>query len=90
MMEISISLKNCADRIFRKYVFRSLSECKTGRWVLIRLLIFGSIGLYVVGSKIGSLTCCLDFNRLASALDNLEVSLKCFSTTFGLCSVAIK
>ena len=68
----------------------SLSECKTGTYFLIRLLIFGNIKLQIIANKIRSLACCLGFIYLVSALDNLETSLKDFSTTLGLHSLAIK
>ena len=72
-MEIIFLFKTVQIEFSRNMFLRSLPECKTGRCFLIRLFIFGNIGLYVVANKIWSLACCLGFICLASALDIIYI-----------------
>lgn len=73
----------------RNMILRWLSQCRTGRHFSIRLLIFRNIALYVIANRIRSLNCCLGFIYLASALNNLEISLKsnCLSVYLSICYV---
>ena len=80
-LRILFPLKTVQMEFSGNMFLRLLSECKIGRCFLIKLLILGNIGLYVVANKIWSLAWLFGLIFLASFLDKLEMSLKCCSTT---------
>ena len=86
----SISLKSCTDRMFQKYIFKISIRMQDRQVFLNQGSHIWQHRLYVVANRIRSLACCLGFIYLASVLNNLEVLLRCFSTTLGLYSLAVK